>query len=193
MDIKTDYEEVFYGPFVDYLDCQTDPPVNFCNSDFEMPRDLFKAIRSCLDALSCELSKPYNNEFISNTLTEIREMLLTKNADYGNAAFTAPCYAPSLDPATAILVRMSDKVNRYKNLVRRTGTQVWESKVDTLKDYIGYAILLTLAVYGDGVNEEPAAKPLDGKKLVLLYDPEMSLGEIQESLANGKVTIYPGN
>lgn len=190
MDIKADYDLVFYDPFVDYIECQTEHPAEFGLTDFNLDTDLFAALRSCLDALAKEQSEPCSREFISNTLSEIRDMLITKNADYGGAVFARPVYAPNLPVTTAILVRMSDKVTRYKNLMKRTGT--WESKIDTLKDYIGYGILLTLALYGDGHGESRETQGEDGK-LVLFYSPGMTLGDITDRLQNGNIALYPAD
>lgn len=190
MDIKADYDLVFYEPFADFIECQTDQPAEFGLSEFNLETDLFAALRSCLDALAKEQSKPFNREFISATLNEIRDMLITKNADYGGAVFARPVYAPNLPVETAILVRMSDKVARYKSLMRRTGT--WESKIDTLKDYIGYGILLTLALYGDG-HEERKEEPAPVGKLILFYSPGMTLGDITAQLQNGNISLYPAD
>lgn len=74
---------------------------------------------------------------LANTLHE-------KNADYGNAAAQPPAAAPWLPPEIAILVRISDKVQRLATLLRPGAdeAQVSESAYDTAMDLAGYGILL---------------------------------------------------
>lgn len=193
MDIRTDYETAFYNSFAEYFDSLCGEPDNFYNTDFNLETDLFAAICSCLYALAQEQSQTFDRAFVSNTLSEIKDMLITKNGDYGGAVFARPVYAPTLPVETAILVRMSDKVTRYKNLAHKCASH--ESKVDTLKDYIGYGILLTLALYGDGGigNTEPEETSAPESKLVMFYAPGMTLGEITSQLQNGNIPLYPAD
>lgn len=67
--------------------------------------------------------------------------LLRKNTDYGGSVFQAPTLCPKLDPSSAILVRLSDKVQRLSKLQSGASPQVDESITDTVGDMAGYSIL----------------------------------------------------
>jgi len=64
--------------------------------------------------------------------------LLRKNRDYGSSVFKTPLLAPSLDPGTAILVRMSDKIER---LSHNNALEINETRDDTMMDLGAYALL----------------------------------------------------
>jgi hypothetical protein len=70
--------------------------------------------------------------------------LIKKNTDYGDSAWTEPVLAPNLPPKQAILVRMSDKINRLKSLSQKEAL-VDESYNDTMKDLGAYALLYLAA------------------------------------------------
>ena len=70
--------------------------------------------------------------------------LIKKNTDYGDSAWTEPVLAPNLPPKQAILVRMSDKINRLKSLSQKEAL-VAESYNDTMKDLGAYALLYLAA------------------------------------------------
>lgn len=79
---------------------------------------------------------------IAETGVSWLELLLAKNADYGCAVWNAPVLAPKVDAGTAILVRMSDKVDRLRTLLGKSGApEVEEPIEDTLKDLGAYALL----------------------------------------------------
>lgn len=68
--------------------------------------------------------------------------LLAKNRDYGCSAWKRPVLAPNCNPGEAIMVRMSDKIERIQNLKSRDNApEIDESIEDTLADLAGYAIL----------------------------------------------------
>lgn len=67
--------------------------------------------------------------------------LLRKNADYGGSVFRPPLLAPHLSPTVGIQVRISDKVERLRNLLATGQAEVQESVMDTLTDLVGYGIL----------------------------------------------------
>ena len=83
----------------------------------------------------------------------IKETLRTKNAAYGQAASRPPVLVPSLPPTTAILVRMSDKIERLRTLLTSNVDNIGESLNDTVADLAGYCILY-LANKGDTSNEQ---------------------------------------
>lgn len=68
-------------------------------------------------------------------------LMLRKNADYGSTVFTSPKLTPHLDAGTAILVRMSDKIDRLTNLLNGHKPLVDEKLEDTLSDLAVYGLL----------------------------------------------------
>ena len=85
-----------------------------------------------------------SSERIREVCGELCETLTAKNANYGDSAGQAPLFAPWLNPGTAILVRMSDKVSRLRTLLTKEHDKVGESLRDTLMDLAGYSILLAI-------------------------------------------------
>ncbi len=83
---------------------------------------------------------------ISEVVERLREMLISKNQNYGNSAFTPPVLCPKMDPEQALLVRMSDKVARLASLASGEKDRVGESMEDTLYDLAGYCILAIIAM-----------------------------------------------
>lgn len=68
--------------------------------------------------------------------------ILRKNRDYGSSAWTRPVCSPHLEPRSAILVRMSDKVSRIGVLSGGDKPQVSsESLHDTIGDLGAYCLL----------------------------------------------------
>jgi hypothetical protein len=79
-------------------------------------------------------------------------LLLNKNRDYGGSAWRVPVLTPGLSAGEAILVRMSDKVERIRALQKRDGGVPLVSNEtfdDTVRDLAGYC-LLYLARPGGG-------------------------------------------
>jgi len=68
-------------------------------------------------------------------------LLLRKNSDYGGTVFQPPLLAPTMESRSAILVRMSDKVGRIHNLMKKGTSEVNESIGDSIWDLGGYSIL----------------------------------------------------
>ena len=77
--------------------------------------------------------------------------LLCKNADYGSSAWKPPVLRPGLNAGDAIMVRMSDKIERIATLNYHTAEVEDESIEDTISD-LGSYCLLWLA------RPKPAAK-----------------------------------
>jgi hypothetical protein len=77
---------------------------------------------------------------ISEICDEIKETLIKKNRDYGDSF--SKLYQEYGD--LSVVIRLSDKLERYKNLISNDNLVKDESKEDTLKDTAGYSIL-TLA------------------------------------------------
>lgn len=87
---------------------------------------------------------------ISDVVEHLREMLIVKNQNYGNSAFSSPVLLPYLKPKEALLVRMSDKVARLASLASGEKDRVGESIEDTLYDLAGYCVFAIIAMEKDG-------------------------------------------
>lgn len=68
------------------------------------------------------------------------ELILKKNMDYGSSAWKEPYLTPLLPAKQAILVRLSDKIERLRSLHNKIG-EVEESYDDTMRDLGAYALL----------------------------------------------------
>ena len=82
-------------------------------------------------------------EKIKITMEKVTKLLLKKNSSYGDSA-TNPkvrVFANHLSLTDSIRSRIDDKLNRIKNLSTKDKT----FNEDTLKDLIGYLILLYIA------------------------------------------------
>lgn len=94
-----------------------------------------------LDSFYTGLSN--EQKLIAETVLDIGNLLLKKNADYGNSALQPPLLLPSLPAEKALLVRLSDKLARLANLMdNEDSAQVEESIDDTLMDMAGYVTLI---------------------------------------------------
>lgn len=69
------------------------------------------------------------------------DLLLRKNSDYGSSVWKAPLLAPELHSSDAILVRMTDKINRLISLKGQKGLVPFESYEDTMRDLGAYCLL----------------------------------------------------
>ena len=82
---------------------------------------------------------------IRTTCSVLAELLVRKNADYGDS-FRNPCvFIPDVSIEDALLIRMSDKVTRIANLRLMGSTQsANESLLDSYRDLAGYCILMII-------------------------------------------------
>ena len=69
----------------------------------------------------------------------IKDLLLEKNAKYGDSALTPIQVFSKLDSEEAICARIDDKMSRISNSGLNSDTE------DTVNDLIGYLILLKIA------------------------------------------------
>ena len=69
----------------------------------------------------------------------IKDLLLEKNAKYGDSALTPIQVFSKLDSEEAICARIDDKMSRISNSGLNSNTE------DTVNDLIGYLILLKIA------------------------------------------------
>ena len=81
-------------------------------------------------------------EWIRQECEYLADVLTAKHENYGKSAFQEPALTPGMDPETAMMVRLSDKIARLRSLQGGEPDKVGESKLDTLLDMAGYAVLL---------------------------------------------------
>ena len=83
------------------------------------------------------------------------DMLLRKNKDYGSSVWKQPVLTPHVDIGTAILVRMSDKIERLQQLLENIAEkpEVEESLRDTMKDLGSYCLLWLANPHKDENND----------------------------------------
>lgn len=86
-------------------------------------------------------SRGEDQKLIALAGLEITATLLRKNRDYGCSVWKRPFLAPNCDPGAAIRVRMTDKIERIRQLTLQGTPEVAESLRDTFKDLAGYSIL----------------------------------------------------
>lgn len=96
-------------------------------------------------------------EKIEATCDSIKQLLLDKNAKYGNSALNPVRVFSKADNQEQLLVRIDDKLSR---IARGAGMDAADE--DTLNDLIGYLILLKIAKAKskDEVDAEKQAKDL---------------------------------
>mgnify|MGYP001774118040 CR=1 FL=1 len=75
---------------------------------------------------------------LRHVLSDIEDMLLKKNAAYGNSALEPVRIFSTASPVEQILVRIDDKLSRLQRGHEYQGD-------DTAKDLLGYLILLEIA------------------------------------------------
>jgi hypothetical protein len=68
-------------------------------------------------------------------------LILAKNKDYGGSIWEIPVLTPNLSAGDAILVRMSDKIERINSLMQRPAEVKDESLDDTIRDLGAYCLL----------------------------------------------------
>ena len=79
-------------------------------------------------------------EKIEQTCDSIKQLLMDKNAKYGNSALNPVRVFSKADNVEQLLVRIDDKLSR---IARGAGMEATDE--DTLNDLIGYLILLKIA------------------------------------------------
>jgi hypothetical protein len=77
-------------------------------------------------------------EQVYQVLSEITEMLITKNQKYGNSAIEPLGIFSDLDPEEGLKVRIDDKLKRIKN------GSLDKDDEDVVNDLIGYLVLLKI-------------------------------------------------
>lgn len=80
-------------------------------------------------------------EHIAKVCDDIKELLLTKNAKYGDSALEPVRVFSNATPLEQILVRIDDKLSRIKS-----GAGLLATDEDVIMDLIGYLVLLKIAL-----------------------------------------------
>ena len=88
----------------------------------------------------------FHNE-VYQVLSEITEMLITKNQKYGNSAIEPLGIFSDLSPEEGLKVRIDDKLKRIKN------GSLDKDDEDVINDLIGYLVLLKILHKKDQSNE----------------------------------------
>lgn len=88
------------------------------------------------------LTKADRHQQICNKLNEVYRQ---KNADYGDSFGKQFAEYGELSAA----IRLEDKLNRFKQLIKNTAQVKDESKIDTLLDLANYAIMTAIEL-GEG-------------------------------------------
>lgn len=85
---------------------------------------------------------------VREVLQEIQEMLIQKNAKYGNSALEPLGLFSKLSPEEGLKIRIDDKLKRIKN------GSLEKDDEDVINDLIGYLVLLKIhAKKEDGMIE----------------------------------------
>jgi hypothetical protein len=90
---------------------------------------------------------------------DIKNLLLGKNAKYGDAAINPSRIFSKASPVEQILVRIDDKLSRIGK-----GIGLVANDEDVIDDLIGYLVLLKIAQkreHWDGTDIEPAPPAVD--------------------------------
>ena len=90
---------------------------------------------------------------------DIKNLLLGKNAKYGDSAINPSRIFSKASPVEQILVRIDDKLSRISK-----GIGLVANDEDVIDDLIGYLVLLKIAQrreHWDGTDIEPAAHAVD--------------------------------
>ena len=80
---------------------------------------------------------------IAKVCDDIKDLLLEKNAKYGDSALNPIRILSRSSPTEQILVRIDDKLNRIKQ------GNILEDDEDVVTDLIGYFVLLKIALKMD--------------------------------------------
>lgn len=120
-----------------YLQFETDEEKNF-QAMQELARSfIYKPMAS---AIPEDSNKSFNKLAKHKEISQgISELYRCKNHDYGDS------FGKSFQEwgSTMLAIRLDDKLNRFKQLIRNPGTQIVtdESVIDTLRDLANYAIM----------------------------------------------------
>ena len=86
---------------------------------------------------------------IANVCDDVKDLLLQKNAKYGDSALNPIRILSKASATEQILVRIDDKLNRIKQ------GDILEDDEDVVTDLIGYFVLLKVALTNDYNDQKP--------------------------------------
>ena len=131
---------------------------------------------------------------VLETVRSVGGILADKNADYGNSARDpSPFFGGALSSADCILVRIGDKIARADHLTGGSAPRVaGESLDDTVRDFIGYAILLYITLQIDGAPLHlDSGRDGDGSGRAALFVPRpMTYRELASLVNSGDFEVY---
>lgn len=118
---------------------------------------------------------------IAAACDEIKELLLEKNAKYGDSALNPVRVFSNSSPVEQLLVRIDDKLSRIKR-----GAGLLGVDEDVRKDLIGYLVLLGIAMERSAPE---SGNSLDYKEIKNFYSFEL---DMQTDQWDG-IDIEPGS
>ena len=135
-------------------------------------------------------------DLILDIVRQIGTVLAAKHHDYGNSARKPSAFFSGLSAADCILIRIGDKIARADRLLDGEENLVNESLADTIRDFIGYAILLYITLYVDGaeLHVDPAqGDAADGERPILFVPSPMTYRQLADLVKRGDFTICNPN
>lgn len=106
------------------------------SKEYQKLIDQLKEVRKA-NLMECDTLLPDNVEKFRNITNEMAKTYAAKNHDYGNS------FEQSLDEfgLVASVVRLGDKMNRIKSLIKKEAKVKDESIKDTLLDLASYSVM----------------------------------------------------
>lgn len=123
-------------------------------------KDYREATMSAVDFVQDKYGKEYAGLLKNFRDLQLEQYLLfaRKNHDYGMKNITAGSDLETEDEVKFVLTglwfRISDKVNRWKNIIKNGWTVETEPFLDTLQDIANYAIIAEMVARGLWTNEK---------------------------------------
>lgn len=123
-------------------------------------KDYREATMSAVDFIQDRYGKEYAGLLKNFRDLQLEQYLLfaRKNHDYGMKNITAGSDLETEDEVKFVLTglwfRISDKVNRWRNIMKNGWTVETETFLDTLQDIANYAIIAEMVARGLWTNEK---------------------------------------
>lgn len=123
-------------------------------------KDYREATMSAVDFVQDKYGKEYAGLLKNFRDLQLEQYLLfaRKNHDYGMKNITAGSDLETEDEVKFVLTglwfRISDKVNRWRNIMKNGWTVETETFLDTLQDIANYAIIAEMVARGLWTNEK---------------------------------------
>ena len=123
-------------------------------------KDYREATMSAVDFIQDKYGKEYAGLLKNFRDLQLEQYLLfaRKNHDYGMKNVTAGLDLETEDEVKFVLTglwfRISDKVNRWRNIMKNGWTVETETFLDTLQDIANYAIIAEMVARGLWTNEK---------------------------------------